>query len=585
MNMKNIFKLSAMILAAAFVAGCSQNDELDVTPVENEGQLTIHATASDFVSSDADTRIINEGADTQFEAGDKIGIFAIRSTDNKLLVQNMPLEYAGADWTGNDNKVYYYKNTAYVAYSPYDEKLNITDVTDIEDLQVKIKNYFTEKLEAAGNDQSVAYPSLDLMLASAEPSDGGDANTKSLSFNFKHQFALVEIEVPVKAYLDEAKNFTYAEPFTKDFTLDSKPLTMYPLSIKTEGEAGTGDAKAYSLFRFLVKPDTDYALAGELIYSTPIQLEAKKVKLEAGKYMKYKINATGAVGSYTQRAIAVGDYYYADGSIYPGPTAEQIVVNEGDMTVTFANTYQKPLVEGCLGVVFAVDDVLVTNSDNDRIWNKGYVFALEAPESIEWYPVTFTSEYNNYTATNAEGCTDFFDTLNGYELTHRNGTNGNSKALGAALEFGFVNADYAVSDIATSGWFMPSPGELLLLINNFCIGTDYGIPYEKIADEYKTIFDLKKAQKARKCAAEHLVRSIAAVDKNLSFSAEKSPTAHFWLTSAEYSSTEIWALEWKYQYENMDKSLNSNDQTLKFLKRNKSGDNNKTFITRPILAF
>lgn len=31
MNMKNIFKLSAMILAAAFVAGCSQNDELDVT--------------------------------------------------------------------------------------------------------------------------------------------------------------------------------------------------------------------------------------------------------------------------------------------------------------------------------------------------------------------------------------------------------------------------------------------------------------------------------------------------------------------------------------------------------------------------
>lgn len=34
MNMKNIFKLSAMMLAAAFVAGCSQNDELDVTPVE-----------------------------------------------------------------------------------------------------------------------------------------------------------------------------------------------------------------------------------------------------------------------------------------------------------------------------------------------------------------------------------------------------------------------------------------------------------------------------------------------------------------------------------------------------------------------
>ena len=86
------------------------------------------------------------------------------------------------------------------------EKLNITECNRYRRFcRLKSKNYFTEKLEAAGNDQSVAYPSLDLMLASAEPSDGGDANTKSLSFNFKHQFALVEIEVPVKAYLDEAK--------------------------------------------------------------------------------------------------------------------------------------------------------------------------------------------------------------------------------------------------------------------------------------------------------------------------------------------------------------------------------------------
>lgn len=32
MNMKNIFKLSAMILAAAFVAGCSQNENWMMTP-------------------------------------------------------------------------------------------------------------------------------------------------------------------------------------------------------------------------------------------------------------------------------------------------------------------------------------------------------------------------------------------------------------------------------------------------------------------------------------------------------------------------------------------------------------------------
>ena len=470
MNMKNIFKLSAMILAAAFVAGCSQNDELDVTPVENEGQLTIHATASDFVSSDADTRIINEGADTQFEAGDKIGIFAIRSTDNKLLVQNMPLEYAGADWTGNDNKVYYYKNTAYVAYSPYDEKLNITDVTGIEDLQVKIKNYFTEKLEAAGNDQSVAYPSLDLMLASAEPSDGGDANTISLSFNFKHQFALVEIEVPVKAYLDEAKNFTYAEPFDKAFRLSDfdEALAMYPLSVKTVGEAGP-EGKAYSLFRFLVKPNTNYILSGELIYTAPITLSEKNVDLEVGKYMKYKINAEGAVSSYTKRAIAVGDYYYADGSIYPGPTAQQIVNNGSKENATVTLDNYTPFKEGCIGIIFST---VTSVTDTEKGWTKGYVMALKntKAENTVWANTKGIDEtfLDNIAVDNADRFTTLIADKDGYIKTMAmiNSENGYTVTSRPAF-FEAVNysVQYTTPELS-SGWFLPSIGQLVDIMNN-----------------------------------------------------------------------------------------------------------------------
>ena len=470
MNMKNIFKLSAMILAAAFVAGCSQNDELDVTPVENEGQLTIHATASDFVSSDADTRIINEGADTQFEAGDKIGIFAIRSTDNKLLVQNMPLEYAGADWTGNDNKIYYYKNTAYVAYSPYDEKLNITDVTGIEDLQVKIKNYFTEKLEAAGNDQSIAYPSLDLMLASAEPSDGGDANNKSLSFNFKHQFALVEIEVPVKAYLDEAKNFTYAEPFDKAFRLSDfdEALAMYPLSVKTVGEAGP-EGKAYSLFRFLVKPNTNYILSGELIYTAPITLSEKNVDLEVGKYMKYKINAEGAVSSYTKRAIAVGDYYYADGSIYPGPTAQQIVNNGSKENATVTLDNYTPFKEGCIGIIFST---VTSVTDTEKGWTKGYVMALKntKAENTVWANTKGIDEtfLDNIAVDNADRFTTLIADKDGYIKTMAmiNSENGYTVTSRPAF-FEAVNysVQYTTPELS-SGWFLPSIGQLVDIMNN-----------------------------------------------------------------------------------------------------------------------
>lgn len=571
--MKNIFKLSAMILATAFVAGCSQNDELDVTPVENEGQLTIHATASDFVSSDADTRIINEGADTQFEAGDKIGIFAIRSTDNKLLVQNMPLEYAGADWTGNDNKVYYYKNTSYVAYSPYDENLSIASADNQASLQEQIKEYFTQKLEVAGNDQSIAYPSLDLMLASAEPTDIGNANAKSLSFDFKHQLALMEIEVPVKAYLDTDKNFIYAEPFTKDFTLNSNSLTMYSLSIKTEGVAGE-DAKAYSLFRFLVKPEMAYTLGGELKYGAPIQLEEKTVNLETGKYMKYTINAEGAESSYTERAIAVGDYYYADGSICPG-------TNDGDNIIK----------ENCIGIIFATDNVSVSNGmDGSKKYTNGKVLALENYHTDEMIPTSnasTSSYYVNWGAHEVEegnaidkNSTDydtFSGKLDGYAKTMDFAFS--VEAVQNVLKFGKESNKAYAAPISSTGWYMPSIGELIEVFNAFGKSSDGGT-YSLTSSDFKE----NNVNAGNKSATLlNLRNKLVKVDGELlqefpdspTSSTSKNYTDRWWSTTevgdADFPDKQTWVIE-----------LKTNGQ-VKVLNRDKTGAQQASI--RPVLAF
>ncbi|WP_148360037.1 fimbrillin family protein [Bacteroides clarus] len=571
--MKNIFKLSAMILATAFVAGCSQNDELDVTPVENEGQLTIHATASDFVSSDADTRIINEGADTQFEAGDKIGIFAIRSTDNKLLVQNMPLEYAGADWTGNDNKVYYYKNTSYVAYSPYDENLSIASADNQASLQEQIKEHFTQKLEVAGNDQSIAYPSLDLMLASAEPTDIGNANAKSLSFDFKHQLALMEIEVPVKAYLDTDKNFIYAEPFTKDFTLNSNSLTMYPLSIKTEGVAGE-DAKAYSLFRFLVKPEMAYTLGGGLKYGAPIQLEEKTVNLETGKYMKYTINAEGAESSYTERAIAVGDYYYADGSICPG-------TNDGDNIIK----------ENCIGIIFATDNVSVSNGmDGSKKYTNGKVLALEnyhTDEMTSTVGASTSSYYVNWGAHEVEegnaidkNSTDydtFSGKLDGYAKTMDFAFS--VEAVQNVLKFGKESNKAYAAPISSTGWYMPSIGELIEVFNAFGKSSDGGT-YSLTSSDFKE----NNVNAGNKSATLlNLRNKLVKVDGELlqefpdspTSSTSKNYTDRWWSTTevgdADFPDKQTWVIE-----------LKTNGQ-VKVLNRDKTGAQQASI--RPVLAF
>lgn len=57
----------------------------------------------------------------------------------------------------------------------------------------------------------------------------------------------------------------------------------------------------------------------------------------------------------------------------------------------------------------------------------------------------------------------------------------------------------------------------------------------------------------------------------------------FWLTSTEYSATEVWTMEWKDRYNNGTANL-----SVKLLNRKKEGNDNKTkakFVVRPILAF
>lgn len=471
MDMKNIFKLSVMMLATAFVAGCSQNEDFDSTPIESDGLLAVHATASDFASSDAkDTRIVNEGANTAFESGDEIGVFAIRSTDNKLIYQNLPLKYkkdATDGWTGNDNKVYYYKNTTYVAYSPYDKNLSISGATGAEDLQAKIKTHFDEKLGKNTHNQLTMYPSLDLMLASSEPATGD----KSLSFSFKHQMALVEIAVPVKAYLDESKAFTYAEPFTKEFTMNNTALEMYPLSIQTTGEANEAGAAAYGVYRLLVKPGTEYTLSGELEYAgKPVTLDDKTVNLMAGTYMKYTIQADNAVSSYTKRAIAVGDYYYADGSIYPGPTTEQIVSSgsKADATVSLSNYI--PFEKGCIGIIFST---VTSATDAEKGWTKGYVVALKNTEKEKntfWANPIGTDEtfLDNIAVADDDRFTLLIADKDGYTKTMAmiNNENSYTETTRPAF-FDAVNysAQYAAPELS-SGWFLPSIGQLVDIMNN-----------------------------------------------------------------------------------------------------------------------
>lgn len=548
--MRNIFKLSAMLLAAIMAVGCSQNEEPEaIAPVQGDA-LTISVTANDFQSAEPASRAVENEYTTTFETGDRIGIYVISNTDGKVFIKNRPLVKGDdGNWTGDN--IYYYKNTDYIAYFPYTEKLSAENITSEED----IVTYFKAKLTQEQGTKE-AYYACDAMSAKIEAANVTE--NANLKFDFAHKFSMIEVKLPVRDYktseTDDA--YTYYVPVDLTLTVNENNYTAYAID--------------KGVYRCIIAPTTgEETLKVEgsfLDIDAPVTFSKSDIALAAGKYQKLNVNYTYD-GYNPIRPLAVGDYCYADGNIYPGDLANPPATN-------------------CVGVIFATEGVNVTDGTNT--WNHAYVFGLEAAgKGVEWFPVSFTNTYFSSTSPSAEGCTAFFETLNGYELTHRNGTDGkNSTALKAALDFGKTDATlkYAVSETSTSGWFVPSPGEMLLLVNNFYVG-DGELPFAKTDEQYKTIFDAKKNQQQKKNAADNLVSQLAEVGVTLDFSAAKGATANFWYTSAESSDLQVWAMEWKYQYDQESLEPSVNDQTLKFLPRNKSVGTNVQFITRPILAF
>ena len=312
--------------------------------------------------------------------------------------------------------------------------------------------------------------------------------------------------------------------------------------------------------------DRAYTLGGELKYGAPIQLEEKTVNLETGKYMKYTINAEGAESSYTERAIAVGDYYYADGSICPG-------TNDGDNIIK----------ENCIGIIFATDNVSVSNGmDGSKKYTNGKVLALENYHTDEMIPTSNTSTssyYVNWGAHEVEegnaidkNSTDynaFSGKLDGYAKTMDFASS--VDAVKNVLKFGKEsNTEYA-APIGSTGWYMPSIGELIEVFNAFAVSNEGG-KYSLSATDFLT----ESANQSSKAATLKNMQDklVAAGGELLEEFAAENKTDRWWSTTevgdTENPNKQTWVIE-----------LKTNGQ-VKVLGRDKIGANASI---RPILAF
>lgn len=541
----NSWKITFMALAmATAMTGCNQNNELGTpAPSSEEDVLNVVATANDFVSSDATSRVSETDYTTTFEEGDAIGVFVVR--DGEALISNMKMTL-GADrttWAGeNGAKLYYYKDADYIAYSPYTEGLSVTSETEII-------SHFTTKLQGSTGQSTLAdYQAADLMTASVAAAEV--TRGQNINFKFAHQMSMIEIKVPIRAYKTSG-GYEYSAPLGLKVKIgDKEGFSLCTFGKETTGDAGSEVTKG--IYRCIVAPSNkELKVEGEFqdgsvpVYFPAANGTALSVTPKAGSYKGIDVNYTYTDYTAT-RDLEVGDYYYADGSIWPGDLGN--------------------VPAGCIGIIFSTE-----TSDTDKnthSWKNGYVIALEntsgtlGKDYSQWASSSDVTLSGN-TLASAGDLTD----MDGYTASY-------SEALSEIIAVAEAKAYSVALPENTSGWYLPSAAQLATVLNNLCTNDGWSFSkdnaYSAGADQTNKVEALKAIQKKFEAVGGYLLN---AQESEFGTSVSSPKNDRWWSTTeVDGNSTKAWALE-----------LKSNGQ-VSLITRDKKSNSGQASV-RPVFAF
>ncbi len=449
----NLLNISLLVLLSAVsLCGCSNDDEPVVTTTDGS-TLTVTARADGFAPTDGtaqtgtpQTRASESGYTTTFVKGDRIGVFAVKDGSVIADCKNLPCTYDGTAWS----EVYKYTGATYFAYYPYKQDLNTPGITAASDI---VAAFNTTVASATDQSTYANYTACDLMTTDDAVSPNGGT---SLSFTFTHRMSLIEISLPVQEY----KTSSGADAYEY-----SAPVLNPTFSLTPSSGSNATTIKPYpmgnGIYRYIVPAGTSGAtLSG--VFNTAdgktIEYLKDNLSLFAGNYKRLNVTYSGAPTTPTERALAVGDYYYLDGNIVPRDT-------------------QTPPSEGCIGVVYWVGSIIEDDPLLKRDYpgcTHGLVVALRDAGSKHW---SDSYEYvQNW--VKAENGNPYKDVVNLQEEDKRCGYSNtlalkdyNAKkynsAVGSNNGYRVLPIDaikqYAVENPApanSSGWYFPSVMEL-----------------------------------------------------------------------------------------------------------------------------
>lgn len=461
-----------VVLVSAFLlTGCSENElPGDENTDTNHTTFTIEVSDGGYAPAAGekpDTRATENDYTTQFTAGDKIGVFAVKNNEIVAEVNNLCLvATAETDAGGNSSLVWKTENgdtpkfpagAAYYAYYPWQPDDNIKNKVNAS--TTGVDNFFAEVISGwtPDTDQGT-YTGSDLMIASGTPSG------KRLSFSMQHKMALVVIDLPKTKY----KLTNASGEQLPDYIIDA-PDTKFNGFTPCRMSDGT--------YRYLINPAATEKLSGSYTNATSATAEWQfEASVTAGKYGRYVVDKAPVTEK--EHTLSTGDFFMKDGTLLgkdetPTPAQQAdcigIVYWLGDIKDHNYGLLDSKFPGGTHGLVVSLWDMLAPDNPNEvtmkwtyggedefvndwlnsATWTGGTsrpddFGSIQVADKMQGYANTIAlKEYNKY----VEGKDG-----NGY------GPEGNNRVKPVKGLDAFERAHPAPSN--SSGWYWPSVEEL-----------------------------------------------------------------------------------------------------------------------------
>lgn len=416
------------------------NTESPENPAQMEGELLrLRVSDAGYLDAGTGSRATDSGLTTTFEDGDKIGLFVVNNED-EVLYANVPYEKKGKEWTAEQKVRTKGYPVRVFAYYPYVGDAKIIEKVDSTagDASAFFKTYIDE-LEITDQSTPELYRQADVMACMVEIKDK-EAARDALTLTMNHQMGLVVVKLPTEVtfssityYLKDDENYEWTIPNVKlPANLSNESFTV----------SGIQPLKEETGYRYLCKSG-EHNISFNGGFTTYERVKSYRVSdatVSAGSSKTYNVSVTLLdAPPKVEHILQVGDFYMEDGSILPWSDTSSDKKN-------------------CIGIVYWVPTATDLLESDKFTWLEdhstcihGLVVGLEVKLS-KWGTYGATT---NITDSETDGI------FRGYSNTKRLVSEHSGYAIVSA--YNNLMRDVTLPPDKTSGWYVPSVGELMKL--------------------------------------------------------------------------------------------------------------------------